>query len=107
MEGMEKGGGGEEPPPVRPHDHLSIAEESRPPVHWEPILNNSQSIGFQDLLGNNPITENWECTSSAAMRHFSIFESNAFPPKNLIVGRIIERHPKKIQNGPFAGFSGA
>ena len=35
MEGMEKGGGGEEPPPVRPHDHLSIVEESRPPVHWE------------------------------------------------------------------------
>ena len=54
MEGMEKGGGGEEPPPVRLHDHLSIAEESRPPVHWEPILNNSQSIGFQDLLGKNP-----------------------------------------------------
>ena len=59
MEGMEKGGGGEEPPPVRPHDHLSIAEESRPPVHWEPILNNSQSIGFQDLLGNNPITDDF------------------------------------------------
>ena len=57
MEGMEKGGGGEEPPPVRPHDHLSIAEESRPPVHWEPILNNSQSIGFQDLLGKNPTTQ--------------------------------------------------
>ena len=56
MEGMEKGGGGEEPPPVRPHDHLSIVEESRPPVHWEPILNNSQSIGFQDLLGKNPTT---------------------------------------------------
>ena len=56
MEGMEKGGGGEEPPPVRPHDHLSIAEESRPPVHWEPILNNSRSIGFQDLLGKNPTT---------------------------------------------------
>lgn len=43
--------------PPRPDHHLYIVEESRPPVHWEPILNNSQSIGFQDLLGNNPITE--------------------------------------------------
>ena len=41
------------------------------------------------------------------MRHFSIFESNAYPPQNLIVGRIIERHPKKIQNGTFTGFFGA
>ena len=29
------------------------------------------------------------------------FESNAYPSQNLIVGRIIERHPKKIQNEPF------
>ena len=43
-------------------------------------------------------------TSSAAMRHFSIFEPNAYPPQNLIVGRIIERHPKKFQNEYLTGF---
>ena len=43
------------------------------------------------------------------MRHFSIFESNAYPPQNLIVGtsRIIERHPKKIQKAYLTGFFGA
>ena len=41
------------------------------------------------------------------MRHFSIFEPNAYPPQNLIVGRIIERHPKKNQNDPFERFCSA
>ena len=41
------------------------------------------------------------------MRHFSIFEPNAYPPQNLIVGRIIEHHPKKTQNDPFERFCSA
>ena len=39
------------------------------------------------------------------MRYFSIFESNAYPPQNLIVGKIIDAIQNKSKNDTFKGFS--